>query len=145
MNQENKEDYYLNIAKAVAEGSTCYLFKEGAVVVNSAGDIIATGYNGAVDACIDCNKNQICTYTATTGDISNGLQEQCMGLHAEINALLSAGRDKARDSTLYIYCENRRTGKTVPVYIDGIVGHIIQACKIKNIVTYKAGETDVYQ
>lgn len=140
MDQKQREDYYVSVAKAVAEGSTCWLFKEGAILVNPTGDIIATGYNGAVDACVDCNKNKVCTYAATTGDISNGSQEQCMGLHAEVNALLSAGKDKAHNATLYIYSEDRRTGKTVPVYIDGIVGHIIQACKIKNIVTHEVGD-----
>ena len=49
----SKEEYYLNIAKEVAERSTCFRNKGGAIIVR--GDqIIATGYIGAPRKTKDC-------------------------------------------------------------------------------------------
>lgn len=129
------KSYFINIAKAVAERSTCFLFKEGAVLVDKEGTIISSGCNGAVHGCVDCWKNGICSYEAETGNKSDCSQEQCMGLHAEVNALLNAHKEDTKDSVLYIYGEDRKTGKAVNVNINGVVGHIIQACNVKEIVT----------
>ncbi len=54
---EQDKDYYLNVAKAVSEKSTCFLYKEGAVLLNKEGTIISSGYNGAVHGCVDCKAN----------------------------------------------------------------------------------------
>lgn len=132
---EQTEAYYLGIAKAVAEGSTCFLYKEGAILVNEDGNIMSSGHNGAVHGCIDCWKNGICSYEAETGNKSDCSQEQCMGLHAEVDALLNARREETVGSTLYIYAEDRQTGKPIDIKLDGVVGHIIQACNVKDIVT----------
>lgn len=129
------KSYFMNIAKAVAERSTCFLYKEGAVLVNTEGNIISSGYNGAVHGCIDCWKNGICSYEAETGKKSDCSQEQCMGLHAEVNALLNAHKEDTKDSILYVYGEDRKTGKPIDVNVNGVVGHIIQACNVKEIIT----------
>lgn len=42
----SKTEYYLNIAAAVAQRSTCIRRQYGAVIVNN-DEIIATGYNGS--------------------------------------------------------------------------------------------------
>ena len=133
--EQKDKDYYLSVAKAVAQRSTCYLYKEGAVLVTKDNRIASTGYNGAVHGCIDCWKNGVCSYEAETGEISDCSQEQCLGLHAEVNALLNAHRDDTKDSILYIFAEDRKTGESIPVKINGVVGHIIQACNVKDIVT----------
>ena len=132
---KHNQEYYFNIAKAVAEGSTCYLFKEGAILVNNKGKIISSGHNGAVHGCIDCWKNGVCSYEAQTGQKSDCSQEQCMGLHAEIDALLNARREETPGSTLYVWAVNRHTGEPVKIRTDGIAGHIIQACDVKEIIT----------
>ena len=46
MKRISKDQYYLNIAKAVSERSTCLRRHYGAVIVKN-DEIIATGYNGA--------------------------------------------------------------------------------------------------
>ena len=63
----DKNNYYLDIAKSVAERSTCLRKKVGCVIVNN-DEIIATGYSGAPrgrDNCIDlgfCTKKKLeCT------------------------------------------------------------------------------------
>lgn len=129
------KNYYMDIAKAVAQRSTCFLYKEGAILVSKDGNIVSSGYNGAVHGCIDCWKNGVCTYEAETGKKSDYSQEQCMGLHAEINALLNAHREDTKDAVIYIYGEDRQTGKPIKVNVNGVVGHIIQACDVREIVT----------
>ena len=129
------KSYFMNIAKAVSERSTCFLYKEGAVLVSKEGNVISTGYNGAVHGCVDCWKNGICSYEVETGQKSDCSQEQCMGLHAEVNALLNAHKEDTKDSILYIYGEDRQTGKPANINVNGVVGHIIQACNVKEIVT----------
>lgn len=42
----SKDEYYLNIAKAVSKRSTCLKRHYGAVIVNN-DEIVATGYNGS--------------------------------------------------------------------------------------------------
>lgn len=46
MGRITKDQYYLGIAEAVLERSTCLRRKYGAVIVNN-DEIISTGYNGA--------------------------------------------------------------------------------------------------
>ena len=41
----SEDEYYLNIAKAIAQRSTCLRRQYGAVIVKNK-EIIATGYNG---------------------------------------------------------------------------------------------------
>ena len=49
----DKNSYYLNIADAVLERSTCLRRKYGAVIVKD-DEIIATGYNGAPRGSENC-------------------------------------------------------------------------------------------
>lgn len=97
----SKDEYYLNIALAVSERSTCLKRHYGAVIVNN-DEIVATGYNGAArneENCCDIHSK--CPRHNTkhnSGDYSN-----CPAVHAEQNALLSASRDKTIGATLYLY------------------------------------------
>ena len=52
----SKNEYYLDIARAVARRSTCLRRQYGAVIVNH-DEIIATGYNGAPRGDEDCLYN----------------------------------------------------------------------------------------
>lgn len=131
---QQDKNYYMKIAKAVSERSTCFLYKEGAILVDKEGNVVSSGYNGAVHGCINCWKNGICTYESETGEKSDCSQEKCMGLHAEVNALLNAHKHDIKDAVLYVYAEDRQTGEPVEVNVNGIVGHIIQACNVKEIV-----------
>ena len=83
----DKDNYYLNIAKAVAARSTCLRRQYGAVIVAD-DEIIATGYNGA-----------------PRGEASHGDQYgTCVAVHAEQNAIISAPRRSMRGATLYLAC-----------------------------------------
>lgn len=100
MNRITKDQYYLNIAKEVAQRSTCLRRKYGAVIVNN-DEIVATGYNGAPRGeknCIDmssCKRETMC--------IPKGERyELCRSVHAEMNAIISAARKDMIGGTIYI-------------------------------------------
>ena len=94
------DEYYLNIAKAVAARSTCLRRQYGAVVVNH-NEIISTGYNGSVRAGINCCDVNDCprrNMPHNSGDYS-----LCRAVHAEQNAMLSASRQEMIGGDLYLF------------------------------------------
>lgn len=99
-NRPSKDEYYINIAKAVLERSTCIRRKYGAVLVKN-DEIIATGYNGAPRGEVNCCDLGYCEREKQ--NVPKGERyELCVSVHAEDNAITSASRSKANGSTLYI-------------------------------------------
>ena len=88
----------MEIVNDVATRSTCLRRQIGALVVKN-NVIVSTGYNGAPKGfphCLDvgCRRDKL--------NIASGERhEECVGVHAEQNALLQAGRD-AESATLYV-------------------------------------------
>ena len=104
----SKDEYYLGIADAVLRRSTCLRRKYGAVLVKG-DEIVSTGYNGSPrgeDNCCDCG---YCEREAQ--NIPKGERyELCKAIHAEDNAISSAGRHRACGATLYIVGRNVMDG-----------------------------------
>lgn len=96
----DKTNYYLDIAETVAERSTCLKRKYGAIIVKN-DSIIATRSDliGAPREVKDCLESGECNrQNAERGmDYSN-----CLAVHAEQNAIISASREQMIDSTLYL-------------------------------------------
>ena len=89
-----KREYYLNIAKAVAQRSTCLRRQYGAVIVKD-DVIIATGYNGSARGDENCWRE--------AHGVPHGQQyEKCLAVHAEANAIISANGQDMIGSTLYL-------------------------------------------
>jgi len=94
----SKDAYFMNIATEVSRRSTCLRRQIGAIVVNEAGEIKSTGYNG--------NPRELphCEEIGCIRDIlkipSGTRLETCTGVHAEQNALIQAGIFSKR-ATLY--------------------------------------------
>lgn len=93
----DKDNYYLNIAKAVAARSTCLRRQYGAVIVAD-DEIIATGYNGEANCC-DVGRCY-CKEHSTPIDAHAARHGTCVAVHAEQNAIISA----PRRATLYLAC-----------------------------------------
>lgn len=108
----SKEEYYLNIAKEVAERSTCFRNKGGAIIVRD-DQIIATGYIGAPRKTKDCFERGECLRDKLK--IPHGRHyEICRSVHAEQNAILNSARAGVSllGGDLYIYCRDRE-GKEI--------------------------------
>ena len=98
--RRDKHGYYLNIAEAVLERSTCLRRKYGAVIVRD-DEIIATGYNGAPRGLPNCCDVGICKRELL--QVPHGERfELCSSVHAEMNAIISASRRDMLGSTLYL-------------------------------------------
>ena len=90
MKRIDKVNYYLDIAEAALERSTCLRRCFGAIIVKN-DEIISTGYNGAPRGrknCVDLGK---CIREEL--QIPRGERyELCRSVHAEQNAIISASR-----------------------------------------------------
>lgn len=102
------DDYFLNIAKVVAERSSCLRSKVGSVIVRDK-DIISTGYNGAPQYQKNCLELNNCYRNDNT--ITSGTQlERCraVGSHAESNAISLAARNGHSTNEAVIYIVGHR-------------------------------------
>ena len=98
--RRDKHSYYLNIAEAVLERSTCLRRKYGAVIVRD-DEIISTGYNGAPRGWANCCDIGYCFREHER--IPHGERyEACRSVHAEANAIISASRRDMLGATLYL-------------------------------------------
>lgn len=72
-------NYYMQLAQAVAQQSTCIDKQVGCVLIDNDGIVLATGYNGNPKDVFNCCDHGVCSK-------NDGLP--CYAVHAEINALL---------------------------------------------------------
>lgn len=101
MQRIKKQEYYLSIAAAVAQRSTCLRRQYGAVIVKN-DEIVATGYNGAPRGDENCCDVGECW--RERNNIPHGEQyEKCVAVHAECNAIISASRNEMLGATLYLF------------------------------------------
>lgn len=124
----NKHRYYLDIAYAVAQKSTCLKKHYGAVIVKN-GEIIATGYNGAPRGEKHC---VVCSKCDSGKDLNTYLS--CRSVHAEMNAIISAARRDMIDSTLYLTCDTSEC-KIIDPEPCNICERLIKNAGIKEVIT----------
>lgn len=99
MGRISKEEYYLNIAKAVSRRSSCLRRKYGCVIIKN-DEIIATGYNGSARGEVNCCDTGKCP--RVNEPHNSGNYSDCPAVHAEQNAMLSASRKDMIGSTMYL-------------------------------------------
>lgn len=101
------DDYFLDIAKAVAKRADCTRRQVGCVIVGTDRRIISTGYNGLAAGRPGCASEGACprgrlSYDEVPLDLAydhgKGL---CQAIHAEANALLYA-TSSVRGATAYL-------------------------------------------
>ena len=102
-----KDDYYLNIAKEVAERSACFRNKGGAIIIRD-DQIIATGYVGAPRKTKDCFERNECLRDKLKIPHSTRY-EMCRSVHAEMNAIINSARAGVSllGGDMYIYSRDR--------------------------------------
>lgn len=107
MKRPSLDEYYINIAKAVSERSTCLRKHYGAVLVKN-GEILSTGYNNPPRAEPHC---ATCTKCDSRKDMATFAT--CPSVHAEQNALLSASRNEMLGADLYLAGYSVKTGEPI--------------------------------
>ena len=95
----------LRAARDLAGLSNCTRRKVGAILVNSDNKVIGEGYNGVSSGEIHCDQGGcprgLLTYDEVPKDADYN-QYPCAAIHAEHNAILLAGAERARGGTIYI-------------------------------------------
>lgn len=132
----SKEEYYLNITKAVSERSTCFRNKGGAIIVKD-GVILATGYIGAPRKTKDCFERNECLRDKLK--IPHGRNyEICRSVHAEMNAIINAARSgiSILGGDIYIYCRDRN-GEPIDSFPCFICKKMIINAGLKRVVCSK--------
>ncbi len=96
----NWDEYFIDIAKAVATRATCIRRRYGAVVTKE-NIIVSTGYNGAAAGVTDCLEVGKCTRMEL--QIPHGQRyELCHSVHAEANAIIRASAAELKGATIYV-------------------------------------------
>lgn len=106
-----KTDYYLNIALDVAARGTCLRRNFGTVIVKDDA-IVSTGYTGAPRGLPNCCDLGTCE-RERRGIPSGERYELCRSVHAEMNAIINAGRDKTLGATLYLAGFDVKSGELI--------------------------------
>jgi len=125
----SKSKYYLDIAQAIAQRSTCLRRKFGAVIVKD-DQIVSCGYNGAprgAPNCIDIGKCAREELSVPAGE----RYELCRAVHAEANSVINAARSgvSVLGGTMYLYGENT----------DGSVSENLMPCQMCRRVIVNSG------
>lgn len=118
------DDYGLALAFAAALRADCTRRRVGAVILDPEGRIVSMGRNGLPPGRPGCATAGACprgqkTYAevptsagaATASYDTPGLV--CDSVHGEVNAVIEAGRSRAKGSTLYVTCEPCHLCRTV--------------------------------
>ena len=128
----SKENYYLDIADAVSERSTCMRRRYGAIIVRS-DEIISTGYNGAPRGRKNCSDLGYCAREAL--NIPSGERyELCRSVHAEANAIISASRRDMLGGIMYLVGRDAKTGELL---------HDTTSCSMCRRMIINAGITKI--
>ncbi|MCD6255184.1 MAG: cytidine/deoxycytidylate deaminase family protein [Deltaproteobacteria bacterium] len=95
------DEYFMSIARLVAERSTCLRRKVGAILVKEK-RILTTGYNGAPSGLAHCL--DIGCLREKMGILPGERHELCRGLHAEQNAIIQAAYHGISIKGATLYC-----------------------------------------
>ena len=133
MGRRDKANYYLDLAEMVAQRSTCLRKHYGAVIVNN-DEVISTGYVGAPRGRKNCTDIGRCIREEL--HVPRGERyELCRSVHAEMNAIISAARERMIGGSLYLAGVDARTGE----YIENS-----NSCSMCKRMIINAGIVKVY-
>ncbi len=95
----SKEEWMLGIAYLLSAKSDCKSRRVGAIITDDTFHILGSGYNGTVTGTKHCDE-EICARVARS--INTNLHDDCMAVHAEMNALMqSKGKGTKLFSTTF--------------------------------------------
>jgi len=127
----DKPNYYLNIAEAVLERSTCIRRHFGSVLTNE-DIIISTGYNGSMRGDSNCCDNNSCIRNEMNCASGEGY-EYCIAIHAEQNAIINVSRRNALGGTLFLVGIDVDTGNYFPIEPCYVCMKLIKVIGIRKI------------
>ncbi len=122
-NRTSKQNYYLDIADAVLERSTCLRRKYGAIIVRN-DEIISTGYNGAPQGLRTCKERGECLRRKL--NIPSGTHaEICYAIHAEQNAVIQAAKLGVSIDGGTCYCTHQPCSVCAKILVNAGIKRIV--------------------
>jgi len=135
----NRYQYFLDLALRCAHQGTCLRRNFGAIIVDEFHTIVSTGYTGAPRKQMDCTELGHC-WRKDHNIPSGSHYERCRSVHAEMNALLQAGK-LARNCTLYLAGFEVETGELTKIWPCFLCSKMIVNSGIKNVIMRTGPET----
>ncbi len=128
----NRHHYFLDLALRSAHQGTCLRRNFGAIIVDEYNTIVSTGYTGAPRKQLDCREIGRC-WRKENNIPSGSNYEKCRSVHAEMNALLQAGKE-ARGCTLYLSGYDVETGEATRIWPCYLCSKMIVNAGIRTII-----------
>jgi len=134
----SKYEYYLSIAKAIGQRSTCLRARFGAIIVKD-DVIVSSGYVGAPRKVRDCLEIGICLKDMVGAPHGKGY-DFCNSVHAEANAVINAARSGASilNGIMFMHGEDPKTGKPVEAMPCTFCRRLLINAGIQKIVFMRA-------
>lgn len=98
--RQSWDEYFLGLALAASTRSNCSRRQVGAVIVRDR-HIKSTGYNGPPSGYGHCDMGA-CPRAQQTDVAMGSDYDNCVAIHAEMNALLFCGPDEREGATIYV-------------------------------------------
>lgn len=96
-----KDVLFMDMCEHGAEAfSTCSKRQYYAIIVDSQGHVIGTGYNGGPKGMGHCNEG-FCP-RANQNSPSGSIYDNCIAIHAEANAIIHSDYTERQSATLYV-------------------------------------------
>ena len=128
----NRHQYFLDLALRCAHQGTCLRRNFGAIIVDEYNTIVSTGYTGAPRKQVDCTELGRC-WRRDHSIPSGSNYEKCRSVHAEMNALLQAGK-LARGCSLYLAGFEVDTDELTQIWPCFLCSKMIVNTGIRNII-----------
>lgn len=98
------DDYWLGVAASVAARADCSRRRVGAIIVGTDNRLKGAGYNGAASGepgCLSGACRRAASNVPPDSSYDNG-PGRCIAIHAEMNAIVDAGRERCTGGTIYV-------------------------------------------
>jgi dCMP deaminase len=130
----SKDQYYLDIAKAVSKRGTCLKVEIGAVIIRD-DQIISTGYVGASRGTKSSQEHGFCL-RQQLGIPSGHRYEICRSVHAEQNAIINAARagSSLLGGDMYIYGKRQGAEEALDAFPCFICKKMLINCGLKRVI-----------
>jgi dCMP deaminase len=128
----NRHHYFLDLALRCAHQGTCLRRNFGAIIVDEYNTIVSTGYTGAPRKQMDCTELKTC-WRKEHHIPSGSNYERCRSVHAEMNALIQAGK-QARGCMLYLAGFDVETDELTQIWPCFLCSKMIVNSGVTNVI-----------
>ena len=121
--RSGKDETFLEMALVISKRATCTRTQQGALLVDSRGFVVSLGYNGSPSGMRHCEWDE----GASHSKVMCVKHDQCMCLHAEMNAIINAARHAAIRDDLVLYSTSSPCCQCMKAIIQAGVKRIVYA------------------